>query len=140
MAAESVFADTSFFFALAAKRDHAHSQATSVYSRLIHAGRRVITTDYVIDETLTLVKMRTETRIALSLLERIEQSDNILIEAIDAGRFQAAKALFRRHADHDYSFTDCTSFALMRELKMKEALTTDAHFVEAGFKTLLTVR
>lgn len=140
MAVESVFADTSFFFALAAKRDHAHGQAKTVYSRLSRSGRRVVTTDYVIDETLTLVKMRTEAQVALALLERIEQSDTIVVEDINAARFQAAKALFRRHADHDYSFTDCTSFAVMRELKIMEALTTDAHFVEAGFRTLLNIR
>lgn len=137
MAVESVFADTSFFFALAAKRDNAHARATAVYSRLLRARRRVVTTDYVIDETLTLVKLRTEAKVALALLERIEQSDAILVEDISAARFQAAKALFRKHSDHGYSFTDCTSFAVMRELKIIEALTTDAHFVEAGFKALL---
>jgi len=140
MAGERVFADTSFFFALAAKRDHAHVQATIIYSRLVKAGRRVVTTDYVIDETLTLVKLRTEASVALALLERIEQSDSIVVETIDAARFRAAKIIFRRHADHDYSFTDCTSFAIMRELKLTEALTTDAHFTEAGFKALLKSR
>jgi uncharacterized protein len=137
MAVEPVFADTSFFFALAAKRDHAHTQATAIYSRLIKAGRRVVTTDYVIDETLTLVKLRTEARVAIALLERIEQSESIRVEEIDSARIRAAKALFRRHADHDYSFTDCTSFAVMHELRLTEALTTDGHFIEAGFKALL---
>lgn len=140
MGLESVFADTSFFFALAAKRDHAHGQATTAYARLLRSGRRLVTTDYVIDETLTLVKLRTEAKVALALLERIERSDAIRIEDIDTARFQAAKALFRKHADHDYSFTDCTSFAVMRELKLSEALTTDAHFIEAGFKALLRDR
>jgi uncharacterized protein len=140
MAVEPVFADTSFFFALAAKRDHAHTQATRIYSRLVKAGRRVITTDYVIDETLTLVKLRTEARVAIALLERIEQSESITVENIDAARARAAKALFRRHADHGYSFTDCTSFAVMHELRLTEALTTDGHFIEAGFKALLRGR
>jgi predicted nucleic acid-binding protein len=139
-AAKSVFADTSFFFALAAKRDHAHEQATAVYARLVKGGRRLLTTDYVIDETMTLVKLRTEARVALALLERIEQSETVVIEAIDAVRFHEAKALFRRHADHDYSFTDCSSFVVMREQKLTEALTTDAHFTEAGFKALLRTR
>jgi uncharacterized protein len=137
MAVEAVFADTSFFFALAAKRDHTHGAAKAAYARLLKAGRRLITTDYVIDETLTLVKLRTESQVALALLDRIEQSDTVTIERVDAARFQAAKNLFRKHADHDYSFTDCTSFVLMRELKLTEALTIDAHFAEAGFKLLL---
>lgn len=137
MALESVFADTSFFFALAARRDRAHRPATAIYSRLLRAGRHLVTTDYVLDETLTLVKLRTEVSVALALLERIEQSEAIRMEHIDTTRFQSAKALFRKHADHGYSFTDCTSFTVMRELKLTAALTTDAHFVEAGFKALL---
>ena len=41
--------------------------------------------------------------------------------------------MFFRYRDKDFSFTDCTSFILMRELKLREALTTDHHFVQAGF-------
>ena len=40
-------------------------------------------------------------------------------------------------ADHRYSFTDCSSFVLMAELGLKQALTTDRHFIEAGFQALL---
>jgi uncharacterized protein len=140
MAVEAVFADTLFFFALAAKRDHAHTLATTIYARLLRNGQRLIITDYVIDETLTLVKLRTEARIALALLERIEQSPAVVVENIDAARLMAAKSMFRKHADHGYSFTDCTSFVVMRELKLTQALTTDDHFVEAGFKALLAAR
>ena len=61
------------------------------------------------------------------------------MEWIGPQRFELAKAFFRKHADHGYSFTDCTSFVVMRELALTEALTTDRHFVEAGFKALLPV-
>jgi predicted nucleic acid-binding protein len=44
---------------------------------------------------------------------------------------------FRQHADHGYSFTDYTSFVVMRELGLRYALTTDHHFTEAGFRGLL---
>ncbi|MGH7943662.1 MAG: hypothetical protein ACREH8_17335 [Opitutaceae bacterium] len=43
-------------------------------------------------------------------------------------RFESAKVFFRKHADHGYSFTDCTSFVVMRELGISDALTTDRHF------------
>jgi len=48
-----------------------------------------------------------------------------------------AAELFRRHDDKEWSFTDCVSFAVMRELKIADAFTTDNHFAQAGFNPLL---
>lgn len=137
MSPEPVFADTSFFFALAARRDPAHKLARTVYARLLRAGRRLVTSDYVLDETLTLVKKRLSAVVALALLESVERSAAVDIEEIGALRFKSALTVFRKCADHEFSFTDCTSFALMRELKVREALTTDHHFDQAGFAALL---
>ena len=81
-----------------------------------------------------------ELRTVSSILDLIEQSVGIRVERIDAGRFDEAKAFFRRHADHDYSFTDCSSFVVMRELGLRQALTSDRHFSEAGFEALLAPR
>lgn len=61
----------------------------------------------------------------------------IRLERIDADRFDATNAYVRRHVDHGYSFTDCSSVVLMRELRIREAVTTDAHFVEAAFDARL---
>lgn len=137
MASEAAFADSSFFYALAAKRDPAHKVAASTFAALLRARRRVLTTDYVLDEALTLTKARTNAAVSLALLERVERSEAIDVELVDAGRFQAAKIFFRKHCDHDYSFTDCTSFIVMREFRIIDALTTDHHFREAGFRPLL---
>ena len=139
MASDAVFADASFFFALAAKRDIAHAPAVSQFAMLLRRQRRIITTDYVIDEALTLTKARTNAVVAVALLDRIERSEAIDVEMVSAGRLDLAKAFFRKHADHGYSFTDCTSFVVMRELKITDALTTDGHFSEAGFRPLLPV-
>ena len=139
MASEPAFADTSFFFALAAKRDVAHEAAASTFARLLRTQRPIVTTDYVVDEALTLTKARTNATVSLELLDRIERSATIVIESVNSNRFAAAKAFFRKHADHGYSFTDCTSFVVMRELKITDALTTDGHFAEAGFRPLLPV-
>jgi predicted nucleic acid-binding protein len=88
---------------------------------------------------LTLTKARTHAQIAVQLLDRIEASAAVAVESIRASRFDLAKAFFRTHADHDYSFTDCTSFVVMRELNISDALTTDRHLIEAGFRSLLPV-
>jgi uncharacterized protein len=137
MAVEPVFADTSFFFALAAKRDRTHQAALKAFTRLLRLQRPLVTTDYVLDETLTLTKMRTNAEVALALLDRIERSPAVGIHHITQDRFAAAKTFFRKYADHGYSFTDCTSFVLMHEIGIHDALTTDRHFAEAGFRTML---
>ncbi|MGI8602609.1 MAG: type II toxin-antitoxin system VapC family toxin [Verrucomicrobiales bacterium] len=139
MASEPVFADASFFFALAAKRDAAHGSAVSVFAALLRKQRSIVTTDYVVAEALTLTKARTNAEVALALLDRIERSEAIGLETVSGARFELAKAFFRKHADHDYSFTDCTSFVIMRELEITDALTTDRHFAEAGYRPLLAV-
>ncbi len=137
MASRGVFGDTSFFFALIAKRDPAHRPAVTAYEKLLQAGGRVVTTDYIVDETLTLTKARINARATLTLLDRIERSEAIDLELLGGERFLSSKQYFREHSDHGYSFTDCTSFVVMEELKLRAVLTTDRHFKEAGFEVLL---
>ena len=82
-------------------------------------------------------RARAGSQAAIRLLDRLETTDVLSFEWIGPDRFESAKAIFRKHADHGYSFTDCTSFVVMRELGIQDALTTDRHFTEAGFQTLL---
>jgi uncharacterized protein len=137
MASRRVFGDTSFFFALVAKRDPAHRPAVAAYEKLLRAGARVVTTDYIVDETLTLTKARIDARSAQALLDRIESSEAIDLELLGSDRFVASKQYFRKHSDHGYSFTDCASFVVMDEMEIRSVLTTDRHFKEAGFEILL---
>lgn len=140
MAGPDVFVDTSGLYALVDRNDAYHRAARGEVDKLVRAGRRLVVTDYVIDETVTLAGARSGAPVALRVLDLVERSVGIRAERIDAARFEATKAFFRRHADHDYSFTDCASFVLMRELGLKQALTSDRHFKEAGFETLLPTR
>jgi predicted nucleic acid-binding protein len=140
MARAEVFVDTSGLYALVDKKDANHRAAKDEVGKVTRSGQRLVVTDYVIDETVTLARARSGARVALRVLDLIEQSVGIRVERIDADRFDATKAFFRRHADHDYSFTDCSSFVLMRELEVRQALTSDRHFREAGFDTLLPTR
>ena len=63
-------------------------------------------------------------------------SKRVVRESIHEERAERARHIFFRYRDKDFSFTDCTSFALMRELRIREALTTDKHFRQAGFQML----
>ncbi len=139
MAVREVFADTSVLYALIDGRDAHHAKAAALVSELLASASRLATTDYVLAETLNLAKARRGPLVAHRILELIEQSAGIRVEWIGPERFESTKRFFRKHADHDYSFTDCTSFVVMRELGLTDALTTDRHFSEAGFKVLLPV-
>ena len=137
MARHEVFVDTSGLYALVDKKDAYHPAARTVVERVLRAGRRLVATDYVLAEAVNLANARAGSRVAVRVLDLIEQSAGIRIEWIGTSRFDLTKAFFRKHADHEYSFTDCTSFVVMRELKLSQALTTDKHFSQAGFETLL---
>jgi predicted nucleic acid-binding protein len=104
--------------------------------RVVRGGRLLVTTDYVVTETLNLANARGGRLVADRVLDLVEQSAGIRVEWIGVERFSRTKSFFRRHADHSYSFTDCSSFVVMKEERLTEALTTDAHFREAGFKIL----
>ncbi len=136
--ARDVFLDSSGLYSLADHRDADRAKARECVERFLREGGRLILTDYVLDESLTLAKARRGSNAALRLLEIVESSEGFGIEWIGPERFAAAKAFFRRHADHAYSFTDCTSFVVMRELRLRDALTSDAQFAEAGFRALLS--
>jgi predicted nucleic acid-binding protein len=137
MASRDVLVDTSGLYALIDRKDAHHGAARRKVEMLVRAGRALVVTDYIVSDSATLAKARSGSPAALRVLDLVEQSVAIRVERIDRDRFDATKAYFRRHIDHGYSFTDCSSFILMRELRMREALTTDSHFAEAGFTALL---
>ena len=72
-------------------------------------------------------------------MDTIERSEALAVEWIGPDRFNAAAAVFRKHSDKEWSFTDCVSIAVMRELRIREAFTADPHFKQAGFVPLLKV-
>lgn len=137
MARTDVFVDTSGLYALIDKKDAHHGAARDIAVAMARAGRVLVLTDYVIAETATLAKARSGGRAAVRVIDFVEQSASVAVERIDAGRFEATTRYFRKHIDHAYSFTDCTSFLVMRELRLVSAITSDHHFREAGFEPLL---
>ena len=133
-----LFVDTAGWMALADARDPAHAAARQARDTCLRDRGILVTTDYVVDETLTLIRMRLGLHAAEKWWAQIDASSRIRWEWIDPTRAGKARGWFFGWADKAFSFTDCTSFVVMEELGLKKALTTDRHFRQAGFEPVPT--
>jgi predicted nucleic acid-binding protein len=132
-----VFVDTSGFYALLAAKDPQHTKAAALLKEASGTGARFITTDYILDETATLLKARGLGHLLDPFFADLAASQACRILWTDADAFARARDFFLKHKDKSYSFTDCVSFCAMRTAKLRRALTTDTHFQQAGFEPLL---
>lgn len=131
-----VFVDTAGWMACADAVDEAHFRSCAARDAALETGQTLVTTDYVADETLTLIRLRLGLDAAEAWWQQVDRSPRLRWERIDSARFEKARQLLFRYRDKAFSFTDCTSFAIMRELKLTHAITTDRHFRQMGFEML----
>jgi predicted nucleic acid-binding protein len=124
------FVDTSFWVALRFARDGRHADAKKIWEAG-HGG--LITTDVVVGETWTFLKRRTSHRRAVEFLDAVTKSPTIAIRHADEDLVDEAWRWLRRHDERSYSFVDASSFALMRRMRLREALAFDGDFAAAGF-------
>lgn len=124
-----VFVDTGAWFALSVASDRDHARATS----FIAANRRRLdTTDYIVDELLTLFIGRGYRGRAIDWIEDVLHRGSCDLIQVETQDFQAACALFVRFSDKRWSFTDCTSFVVMQRLGIRYAFAFDDHFRQFG--------
>ncbi|HEX4047770.1 MAG TPA: type II toxin-antitoxin system VapC family toxin [Elusimicrobiota bacterium] len=128
-----VFVDTSGWFAYARKDDPAHEGAREALERW---EGRLVTTDYIFDETVTLTRARLGPAAAVKLGETLLDPGVVELAPLLPEDFEDAWELFKKRKDKGWSFTDCTSFAVMRRLRLHAAVATDRHFHQAGFSAL----
>ncbi|MGL4513301.1 MAG: type II toxin-antitoxin system VapC family toxin [Lacipirellulaceae bacterium] len=134
---ETVFIDTGWFVASVDPNDQFHRAALATVAELRQRGVRYVTTDYVLEETATLLRARRRTHVVARLFAKVFASEDIAVVWMTPERFSEVAGFFHRHGDKAWSFTDCFSFVVMRERGMASALAADAHFRQAGFETLL---
>ena len=124
-----IFVDTGAWYAGAVPDDDNYPMARRW---LDGNAQPLLTTDYVVDETLTLLKMRGHAPLALDLGEAMfagELADIILITEDD---IQQAWRVFQQFRDKAWSFTDCTSKVVMERLGVAQAFSFDRHFRQFG--------
>lgn len=129
----TLFIDTSGWCAVYDRSDTNHQKALAFWREITGTTGTLFTSDYVLDETLTLLRLRLGHRDAVEFGRAVLASEVVKVVPVSAKTWQEAWELFVKFRDKDFSFTDCTSFVLMRRLKLTEALAFDQHFRQMGF-------
>jgi len=129
-----IFVDSSAWLAISDVRDGNHRAAIAFHSELVTGtAGRLITSDYILDETLTLMRKRSGGDLVRRFASGLETSPSVQQIWVTPAHYRMAFDLFLGQGDRTWSFTDCTSFAIMRELGIVQAFTFDSDFRQAGF-------
>jgi predicted nucleic acid-binding protein len=124
-----IFVDTGAWFAAAVPTDPDHAAASQW---LAGNNEPLLTTDYVVDETLTLLRVRGERTRALLLGKGFFGGRLAEIHRLDESEIALAWEIFRRFDDKGWSFTDCTSRVVIERLGIQQAFAFDNHFRQFG--------
>lgn len=128
-----VFIDTGAWFAVQVANDAHHGMASDTFGHLLGGGRALVTSNLVIGETYTLLRVSKGYRAAKRFLDLLAQSRRVDRLFITEPLERQAYEILDRFADHPFSFVDATTFAVMRQQRIQHAFAFDAHFVTAGF-------
>jgi predicted nucleic acid-binding protein len=129
-----IFVDTSFWIALRNRRDPRHAEAATLLRARAEGG--FATSNQVRGETWTYLRRRAGHDGAVEFLDALERSPRVQLFLITEKQEQQALKWLRQRDEREYSFVDATSFILMRELRIREALAFDGDFSAAGFVEL----
>lgn len=136
----ALFVDTSAWVAAADADDPLNESVRRARDQWLASGGVLISTDYVADETLTVLRSKLGLDAARAWWTLVASSRRVVWEEIDAARRERAREWFYRQGDKGYSFTDCTSFVVMKDLRLSACLATDRHFRQAGFSVRPSAR
>ena len=130
MKGERHFVDTGAWFAYVNGADPDHQRVRQI---LDQPRGRLVTSSYVFDETVTLTQARLGHRRAVAVGRTLLDLAVVELLSVTPADERAAWSLFEKRGDKSYSFTDCTSFVLMRREKIATAVALDEHFSQEGF-------
>lgn len=129
-----IFIDTGAFIARYLANDQHHETATRAWGQLSKAGRRHYTSNFVLDETITLLGRWSSYAFAAERARHLYASRVLEVLRPSHDDEVASIVLFEKYADQGVSFTDCASFVLMKKHRLKKAFAFDRHFRLAGFE------
>jgi predicted nucleic acid-binding protein len=129
-----VFADTAYYLALLSPDDELHAEAMRLTPD-IHGG--VVTTAWVLTELVDAMSCPPNRRLVVDFVRDWYDDPRVTLVPPSQRLLEAGLNLFERRADKEWSLTDGISFVVMEEQGLRDALTADHHFEQAGFHILL---
>jgi predicted nucleic acid-binding protein len=132
-ATRTFFADTSYLIALINPVDEAHQRTVAYASQPVF----IVTTQWVFAEFLAYLSFPRARGVAAAFLEQLARNRRYTVVPACDPDFQAGLTLYRERPDKAWSLIDCISFEVMRQHGLREALSTDVHFEQAGYHALL---
>jgi len=129
-----IFIDTGAFLGRFVQRDQYHVVCTQAWDELRQSSVQCVTSNFVLNETFTLLARRTNYRFAAQRARQLLSSRELRILRPGREEEQAALGWFEKYADQRVSFTDCLSFVVLRNHRIHRVFGFDRHFALAGFE------
>ena len=131
-----IFIDTGAFLARYLLNDQHHRRAVAIWEKLGSNHENCVTSNFVLDETFTLLGRRAGYGFAVQRAKNIYASQALTVCRPDRENEIRALQFFSKYADQHVSFTDCISFVLMKREKINRVFSFDKHFKLAGFHVI----
>ncbi len=131
---KTVFADAFYFVGLINRADQHHAKVVAAARQLRGS---ILTTEWILAEFADALAESASRRLVPQLIRELEQDAKVKIVRTSTDLFRHGLALYEERPDKDWSLTDCISFVVMKDEDIREALTGDQHFEQAGFVALL---
>ncbi len=132
-----VFLDTAYAIALSSAKDQFHVRAIALAEQMEAARTPLVTTRAVLLEIGNALSKLRYRQAAVKLLDSLEADPTVEIVPLSEGLYARAAKLYRERTDKEWGLTDCISIIVMQDRGLTDALTTDGHFQQAGFRALL---
>ena len=132
-----IFVDTGAWSALVDKDDSDHVAASTFLAANAHP---MITTNAVFSETITLIRYRIGHEAARICGRKLKESTFVRMVTVTPADEDRAWEIFTGYQDQDFSFADCTSFAVMQRMKLDTAFAFDRHFNVLKFNVVPCIR
>lgn len=132
---DRIFLDTSYVQALLDRHDQYHLQAVSL-TPLVQTATEIWITEAILIEIADALSAINRSA-AIGFIDRCFSDSKVTVVNVNSVIFQQAKELYLARPDKTWGLTDCISFVVMQNENLIIALTSDRHFVQAGFRALM---